>query len=77
MREFSKLGDLLKEMLPTGKVLACTLSKRRRKSLPYERVSLRPVELRGRLHYQAAYHYPKKYCMRTFFQSRPRSWSCR
>ena len=60
MREFSKLGDLLKEMLPTGKVLACTLSKRRRKSLPYERVSLRPVELRGRLHYQAAYHYPQK-----------------
>ncbi|WP_461369265.1 class I SAM-dependent methyltransferase [Candidatus Darwinibacter acetoxidans] len=56
MQEYDELAQLLGELLPRGALLRAVLSKRRRKSIPYERVSLRPLELRGRLHYQAAYH---------------------
>lgn len=52
---------LLKEMFQNEELLGCTLSKARRKgSTPYEKVSLRPLELKGVLHYQATYHYAKK-----------------
>ena len=56
MTEHAELAALLAQLLPAGELLAGTLSKRRRRSSPYERVALRPVELKGRLHYQAAYH---------------------
>lgn len=52
-----ELAVLLQDVLPKGELLAGTLSKRRRKSITYERVTLRPVELKGGLHYQAVYDY--------------------
>lgn len=56
MNEYAEFEALLKEALPQGNLLAATLSKRRRKDLAYERLQLRPVQLKGRLHYQAAYY---------------------
>lgn len=57
MNDYSGLAQLLHEFLPRGDLLAATLSKRRSKSIAYAKVTLRPLELKGRLHYQAAYHH--------------------
>lgn len=52
--------DLLLAEVAEGRLLACTLSKPRTKDNPYHKVTVRPLELKGRLVYQAAYHYEQK-----------------
>lgn len=60
MTEVHNLAPLLQEVVTAGGLLGATVSKRRCKSHPYARVTLRPVELKGRLHYQAAYQADNK-----------------
>lgn len=53
--------ELLLSDLFTGQLLACSLSKLRKKEgSSYKKVSLRPIKLKGTLHYQVTYHYPNK-----------------
>ena len=60
MREDSQLAVLLGSILEEENLLGCTLSKLRSKQTPYEKVSLRPLELKGELAYQVTYHYGQK-----------------
>ncbi|NMB00098.1 MAG: methyltransferase [Firmicutes bacterium] len=61
MQKTNDLQVLLGEILSGQNLLAGVLSKPRKKGdPPYGKVSLRPVELRGILHYQATYHYPDR-----------------
>ena len=58
--ELGQLKDVVKQALSQGKLAACILSKVRSKQNPYQKVSVRPLILRGKLNYQFAYHYPTK-----------------
>lgn len=60
MREDSQLAVLLGSILEEENLLGCTLSKLRSKQTQYEKVSLRPLELKGELAYQVTYHYGQK-----------------
>ena len=60
MTVVEEFAALLRGLLSEGRLLACTLSKLRSKETPYEKVSLRPIELRGELVYQVTYHYGQK-----------------
>ncbi|MCK9525619.1 MAG: SAM-dependent methyltransferase [Limnochordia bacterium] len=51
---------LLGRTLEEGRLLGCSLSKLRKKETPYEKVSLRPLTLRGELVYQVTYHHREK-----------------
>lgn len=56
----SEFGVFLQEVFQKQELLTCSLSKLRKRETPYTKVSLRPLELKGSLHYQVTYHYAKK-----------------
>ena len=57
----SEFAVLLHEILERQELLACSFSKvRNRNEIPYQRVSIRPLALKGRLHYQVTYHFEQK-----------------
>lgn len=56
------LRKLIHQVAKEGGLISATLSQRRSKAdeQAYTKVQIKPVELKGALHYQFAYHYPKK-----------------
>lgn len=55
-----KFIQLLDTAIESQSLIYITFGGLRQKSIPYRKVTLRPVLLRGQLCYQAAYHYVKK-----------------
>lgn len=55
-----KLTTLFDEVFYKEKMIRMVFSDRRRKSLPYSRVTMRPISVGGSLCYQAEYTYEKK-----------------
>ena len=55
-----KLAALFAEVFSEDYLVKVIFSGKRRKSLEYGKVTLRPMQIGGRLKYQAEYTYPKK-----------------
>lgn len=55
-----KLTALFAEVFSEDPLMKVIFSGKRRKSLEYSKVTLRPMQIGGRLKYQAEYTYPKK-----------------
>ena len=55
-----KLAALFAEVFSEDSLMKVIFSGKRRKSLEYGKVTLRPMQIGGRLKYQAEYTYPKK-----------------
>lgn len=55
-----KLTALFAEVFSDDSLMKIIFSAKRRKSLEYSKVTLRPMQIGGRLKYQAEYTYPKK-----------------
>ena len=55
-----KLAALFAEVFSEDSLVKIIFSGKRRKSLEYGKVTLRPMQIGGRLKYQAEYTYPKK-----------------
>mgnify|MGYP000602159954 CR=1 FL=1 len=55
-----KLAALFAEVFSEDSLMRVIFSGKRRKSLEYGKVTLRPMQIGGRLKYQAEYTYPKK-----------------
>ena len=55
-----KLTALFAEVFSEDSLMKVIFSGKRRKSLEYSKVTLRPMQIGGRLKYQAEYTYPKK-----------------
>ena len=55
-----KLTALFQEVFDKEKLIKMVFSDRRRKSIPYTKVTMRPILLGGALRYQAEYSYEKK-----------------
>ena len=55
-----KLNQVFESVFSKGGLIKMIFSRRRAKSLPYEKVTLRPVETGDGLRYQASYFYEKK-----------------
>lgn len=60
MKSKEELSVLLQDLLCKGVLLGAVLSKLRQKQHPYSKVAVRPVQLKGDLHYQFTYHYAQK-----------------
>ncbi len=60
MKQKDELGAFLQGLFLRQELLACTLSKLRSKETPYQKVSLRPLKLKGNLVYQVTYHYTQR-----------------
>lgn len=60
MKSQEEMNILLQELLSRGELLGASLSKLRAKENPYSKVVVRPVQLKGELHYQFTYHYAQK-----------------
>lgn len=56
----SEFVAFLRDTLTNKELLACSLSKLRSKETPYDKVSVRPLKLKGELVYQVTYHYGTK-----------------
>jgi SAM-dependent methyltransferase len=56
----AEFAPLLHDILQVQALLGCSLSKKRRKETPCEKVSLRPLVLKGDVHYQLTYHYGRQ-----------------
>lgn len=54
------LTQLLSAVLDGGKLVRIIFSGKRKKSLEYKKITLRPVSIKGESMYQAEYHYDKK-----------------
>lgn len=55
------LQNLAGQLAGQGSLITATISGRRKPGeTEYSKVQIKPVELKGRLHYQFAYHYPNK-----------------
>lgn len=54
------INKLLNEILNNNTLVKIIFSGLRKKSLPYQKVSIRPIILQGNLNYQVEYHYEKK-----------------
>ena len=57
---FNALTQLFREFCPNGTFRKMTFSDKRKKSLAFQKVTLRPIQAGGRLCCQAEYTYPKK-----------------
>lgn len=55
-----KLTQLLSTVMDSGKLIRVIFAGKRRKSLEYKKITLRPVSIKGESMYQAEYHYDKK-----------------
>lgn len=55
-----KYNELLKELISNKSLIKMVYSGLRRKSLPYQKVTIRPCIIQGQLCYQAEYHFEKK-----------------
>ncbi len=61
MPELVQLKNVINEVARDGELIACSLSKvRNKEKTEFQKVSVRPLWLRGGLHYQFTYHYPQK-----------------
>ena len=54
------LNQLFQEFCPNGAFRKMIFSDKRKKSLAFQKVTLRPIQVGGRLCCQAEYTYPKK-----------------
>lgn len=55
-----KITQLLCSAMSSGRLTKIIFAGKRRKSLEYKKITLRPVTIKGELMYQAEYHYDKK-----------------
>ncbi|MDO4485702.1 MAG: SAM-dependent methyltransferase [Bacillota bacterium] len=55
-----KITQVLCSAMSSGRLTKIILAGKRRKSLEYKKITLRPVTIKGELMYQAEYHYDKK-----------------
>lgn len=55
-----KITHVLCSTMDSGRLTKIIFAGKRRKSLEYKKITLRPVTIRGELMYQAEYHYDKK-----------------
>lgn len=60
MKQEGELAVFLGELFQGAQLSACTLSKLRTKKTPYQKVSVRPLQLKGNLVYQVTYHYAQR-----------------
>ena len=60
MKRSDEFGVFLRDLLYGRQLLACSLSKLRLKATPFDKVSIRPLELKSGLVYQVTYHYAQK-----------------
>lgn len=60
MSDRDSLTTLLNKVFQAGGFLGCSLTKLRRKSTEYDKLSLRPIELADTHLCQVTYHYPQK-----------------
>lgn len=61
MNQVVEFEVFLNQLFAEKKLLSCSLSKvRNKEKTSYQKVSIRPLELRGSLHYQVTYHYHQK-----------------
>ena len=55
-----KITQVLCSAMDSGRLTKMIFAGKRRKSLEYRKITLRPVTIKGELMYQAEYHYDKK-----------------
>lgn len=55
-----KINEILAEIFADEDLIKAVLGDQRRKSLPYKKITIRPVLLKGIMQYQFEYHYEKK-----------------
>ncbi len=60
MKKVDEFGVFLNNLMQSQQLLACSLSKLRKKATPFDKVSVRPLGLKGGLVYQVTYHYAQK-----------------
>ncbi len=61
MPELEQLKNVIGEAAQAGELIAGSLSKvRNKETIPFQKVSVRPLLLQGGLRYQFTYHYPQK-----------------
>lgn len=54
-----KITQVLCSTMDSGRLTKMIFAGKRRKSLEYRKITLRPVTIKGELMYQAEYHYDK------------------
>ena len=55
-----KITQTLCSCFDSGKLIKVIFAGKRRKSIEYKKVTLRPVSIKGEYMYQAEFHYAKK-----------------
>ncbi|WP_027398851.1 class I SAM-dependent methyltransferase [Anaerovorax odorimutans] len=55
-----RFNELINEILASNSLIKMVFSGLRKKSLPFKKVSIRPVIIQGLVYYQAEYHFDKK-----------------
>lgn len=55
-----KITQIICSAMDNGKLIKIIFAGKRRKSLEYKKITLRPVTIKGELMYQAEYHFDKK-----------------
>ena len=60
-----KITQTLCSCFDSGKLIKIIFAGKRRKSIEYKKVTLRPVSIKGEYMYQAEFHYDKKLLIKT------------
>jgi len=58
MKESTQLKSIFDGILTEGNLVKAVFSSVRKKSLPYKKVTIRPLSLQGDIEFQAEFHYP-------------------
>lgn len=55
-----KIIQTLSSAVNSGRLVKIIMAGKRKKSIPYKKVTLRPVDIKGEYMYQAEFHFDKK-----------------